>query len=93
MTPLPYRGHFQGGAVIAAADGRVLARRGREQGPGFAVADVEIGRGAPLDQPPTGFWLHRRGPVPAACWTYQNWHGRRWYARHGRRPAAALRAA
>jgi predicted amidohydrolase len=89
MTPLPYRGHFQGGAVITAADGRVLDRRDRDQGPGFALADLEIGRTAPLDSPPTGFWLHSRGPAPAACWAYQNWHGRRWYARHGRRPVAA----
>jgi predicted amidohydrolase len=93
MTPLPYRGHFQGGAVIAAADGRVLARRDRQEGPGFALADVTIGRVEPLDQPPAGFWLHQRGAVPAALWTYQNWHGRRWYARHGRHHAAALRPA
>ncbi|MGH3561191.1 MAG: carbon-nitrogen hydrolase family protein [Mycobacterium sp.] len=93
MTPLPYRGHFQGGAVIAAADGRVLARRDRQHGPGFALADVTIGRAAPLDQPAPGFWLHKRGPVPAACWAYQNWHGRRWYARHGRRPTPAVQPA
>lgn len=84
MTPVRYRGHCQGGAVIVGADGRVLARRDRSEGPGFAIADVTIGRVAPLDQPPAGFWLHDRGPLPAASWTYQNWHGRRWYARHGR---------
>ncbi len=89
MTPIRYRGHFQGGAVIAAADGTVLARRDRRAGPGFALADLAIRRVQPLDTPPAGFWLHRRGPVPAACWAYQNRHGRRWYARHGRRPAAA----
>ena len=84
MTPVHYRGHCQGGAVIAAADGRVLARRDRSQGPGFAMADVAIGRVAPLDSPPAGFWLHDRGPLPAVSWAYQNWHGKRWYARHGR---------
>lgn len=88
MTPIRYRGHFQGGAVITAADGAVLARRDRRQGPGFALADVTIGRTAPRDEPPPGFWLHKRGPVPAVCWAYQNRHGRRWYARHGR-PVAA----
>ena len=88
LTPLRYRGHFQGGAVITAADGTVLARRDRSQGAGFALAEVAIGRVDPPDEPPSGFWLHRRGPVPAACWTYQNWHGRRWYARRGHRSAA-----
>lgn len=88
MLPLRYRGHCQGGAVIADADGTVLARRDRLQGPGFAIADVTIGQVTPLDQPALGFWQHNRGPVPAASWTYQNWHGRRWYARHGRRPVS-----
>ena len=85
MTPIGYHGHMQGGAVIAAADGSVLARRERREGAGFAVADVTIGRIPPLDSPPSGFWLHKRGPIPALMWAYQNWHGRRWYARHGRR--------
>ncbi len=83
MTPIPYHGHYQGGAVIAAADGKVLARRDAAEGPGFALADVAIGRVPPLDQPREGFWLHDRGPIPAALWTYQNWHGKRWYRRHG----------
>ncbi|HTM84001.1 MAG TPA: carbon-nitrogen hydrolase family protein, partial [Mycobacterium sp.] len=81
-TPLTYRGHFEGGAVITAADGTVLARRDRDQGPGFAVAQITIGRVPPVEAPPAGFWLHRRGPVPAAAWAYQNPLGRRWYARH-----------
>ncbi|MBS9535315.1 carbon-nitrogen hydrolase family protein [Mycobacterium sp. M1] len=85
LTPLTYRGHCQGGAVIVAADGQVLARRDRTAGPGFAMADVTIGRVTPLDEPPGGFWLHDRGPLPAVSWTYQNWHGKRWYAKHGRR--------
>lgn len=85
MTPIPYRGHAEGGAVIAAADGRVLARRDRCQGPGYALADVAVAAVTPAEQPPPGFWLHPRGALPAACWTYQNWHGRRWYARHQRR--------
>lgn len=89
MTPLPYHGHMQGGAVITAADGQVLARRDRAQGSGVALADVTIGRVPPVDSPPPGFWLHKRGPVPAAMWAYQNWHGRRWYGRHGRRPVPA----
>jgi hypothetical protein len=54
-------------------------------GPGFALADVTIGRTPSLDNPRDGFWLYDRGPIPAALWTYQNWHGKRWYRRHGAR--------
>ncbi|MEX2252803.1 MAG: carbon-nitrogen hydrolase family protein, partial [Thermoleophilaceae bacterium] len=31
-SPLPYRGHFQGGALVCAADGTVLARRDQTEG-------------------------------------------------------------
>lgn len=77
-----YRGHLQGGALVAGADGRVLARRVPADGEGVAVADVEPGRTAPLDPVPDRFWLHRRGALPALFWTAQRVHGRRWYARH-----------
>jgi predicted amidohydrolase len=89
--PVGYRGYFEGGAVIADADGTVLARHDREQGAGFAIADVTPGRRAPLDQPPNRFWLHRRGPAAATAWTLQRLHGRRWYARHvAHRPPLVL---
>lgn len=91
MTPLPYRGHFQGGAVITDASGRILARRDRGEGPGSAIADVAVGRVEPPGEPPAGYWLHERGPVPTLFWAWHNWHGRRWYARHARsrvRPTA-----
>ena len=92
-TPVRYRGFFEGGALIAAADGRVLARRERAEGAGFVVADVEAGRSAPLDEVPDRYWLHRRGFVPAAMWTLQRIHGRRWYERHtAHRPALELPA-
>ena len=86
---VPYRGHFQGGAVICAADGTVLARRDRREGPGVVLADLEIGRRAPLDEIPDRFWMHDRGAIASALWSYQNAHGRRWYPRHAQgRPTA-----
>ena len=90
-----YRGRFQGGAVIVDADGRVLARRGPLDGPGFALAEVAPGRVAPLDEVPDRFWLHRRGAVGSLLWAYQRAHGRRWYARHtaGRPPLKLERVA
>jgi len=90
---LRYRGHLQGGALIADANGRVLARRDRREGPGFAIAEVDPGHTAPADDPPDRFWLHPRGPMPAFTWNYQRLLGRRWYASHvAHRPPLELRA-
>jgi predicted amidohydrolase len=86
--PVRYRGFYEGGAVIADADGRVLARRDRDAGAGFAIADVEPGRRPPLDAVPDRFWIHKRGPAASVAWNVQRLHGRRWYRRHvaGRPP-------
>jgi predicted amidohydrolase len=88
--PVRYRGHLQGGAVIADATGRVVARRDRREGAGFAIADVAFGRTEPLDPVPDRFWLHPRGPMGVWAWHQQRWLGRRWYAEHveGRPPLA-----
>jgi predicted amidohydrolase len=79
-TPLTYRGHCEGGAQICDAAGKVLAFRGRDEGNGMVVADVEAGRSA--GQPASDrFWLQRRGAIAALAWAYQNVHGRRVYDR------------
>jgi predicted amidohydrolase len=89
MVPgVTYRGHYQGGACIVAGNGGVLAWRGPDDGPGIVIADVQPGRTVPTLDADGGFWLHRRGALPAATWAVQNAHGRRWYRRHARgRPA------
>jgi predicted amidohydrolase len=79
-----YSGHFEGGALVAAADGRLLALRRREEGSGLAIADVEVARVAPAEPIPDRYWLHRRGPLPALAWHTQRLHGRRWYRAHVR---------
>jgi predicted amidohydrolase len=81
---VPYAGCFEGGALVAAADGRVLAVRDGREGSGVAVADVEISRVTPAEPVPSRYWLHRRGLLPAIAWNTQRWHGRRWYRRHVR---------
>jgi predicted amidohydrolase len=83
-SPFPYRGHFEGGASIADARGRVLAFRDRRDGPGLAVADVEPGRVEPELPVPDRFWLHRRAATAATAWAVQGEYGRRRYERHGR---------
>jgi predicted amidohydrolase len=84
LPPLRYPGHFQGGAQIADAHGRVLARRPSEEGSGFVLADIDPGRVTPDEPVPNRFWLHRRGPISAAAWNTQRFLGRRWYARNVR---------
>ena len=84
MPGVTYHGHFQGGALVAAPDGSVLALRDGSEGSGFAMADVEIGRVAPQAPIPGRYWLHRRGPLATFAWTTQRIHGRRWYRRHVR---------
>ena len=84
LPAMPFEGHFQGGALVAAADGAVLALRTGEEGSGVAVADVEIGRVPPTATPPMRYWLHRRGVLAALAWNTQRLHGRRWYSRHVR---------
>jgi predicted amidohydrolase len=93
MPELPmitYRGHFQGGAQIADADGRILARREASEGSTFAIADVEARRSLPHDEVTNSFWLHRRGAFATLSWNTQRLVGRRWYAKNvrGRSPLA-----
>lgn len=80
--PISYAGRFEGGTMIVAADGTVHACRDGADGEGIVVAEVEIGRRIPRAGVPAGFWLHRRGALPAAVWHYQRLHGRRYYRRH-----------
>lgn len=87
LAPVLYHGHFEGGASVTDADGTILDRRDREQGPGFAIADVPLRRTEPRPAPQR-FWLHRRGPVAVGFWAYQNALGRSQYRRaHERREA------
>lgn len=79
-TPLPYRGHFEGGAQIVDATGRVLAFRSREQGEGVVMAEVELVRRAPR-LASDRFWLQERGIMASVAWGYQNLVGRRLYDR------------
>jgi predicted amidohydrolase len=90
LPPLPYRGHFQGGALIADPQGNVVARRDRREGSGYVIADVSARRVPPEEPVPGRYWMHGRGAIPALVWNTERLHGRRWYRRHVRgRPAYA----
>jgi predicted amidohydrolase len=89
LLGLSYHGHYQGGAIVCDASGKVLAMRRREDGPGFALASIEPTRRPPAPRPDR-FWLQRRGVVAALAWAYQNPHGRREYRRtRAQRPLTA----
>ena len=91
MPAITYRGQFQGGAQIADADGRILARREGDEGSGYVIAEVEARRSEPRESVPNRFWLHRRGALSAVAWNTQRILGRRWYERHVRgRPPLEL---
>ncbi|MED5804007.1 carbon-nitrogen hydrolase family protein, partial [Gordonia sp. Z-3] len=85
--PLRYRGHLEGGAMICTADGRIQARRDAWEGPGFALADVDLQRAAPTDAVSEKFWLHPRGAIPAAMWSMQRVHGKRYYKQKSYAPS------
>lgn len=93
FPPAAYRGRFEGGALVADATGRILARRHAVEGEGFVVAEVEPRRVDPPVPVPERYWMHGRGLLPAIVWNTQRALGRRWYRANVRgRPAADLRA-
>jgi predicted amidohydrolase len=87
---LPYVTEFQGGAIICDASGQVLAHRTREEGAGVVVADIELSRKGAKRPIPDRFWILELDLVSEYLgWRLQNWHGKRWYGRHGPRVQGA----
>lgn len=82
LLPMEYKTDLMGGAIICDASGNVLARRGKNDGAGVVVADVEVGRVDSPDHTPSGFWIQNLDPISKFGWHVQGWHGRRWYQRH-----------
>ncbi len=79
---LPYRSFFMGETQITDASGTVLARLTREDGEGVAVADIDVGRVTPAEEPPDRFWIPDLPLLIRFAWQYQNAHGRWYYRRH-----------
>ncbi|MBC7229786.1 MAG: carbon-nitrogen hydrolase family protein [Actinobacteria bacterium] len=84
LPGLPYRSCYLGETMVVDATGEVLARLSREDGEGVAVADVQPGRIAPVEDPPDRFWIPDLPWLIRAVWGYQNLHGR-WYYRRAKR--------
>jgi predicted amidohydrolase len=81
---LPYRSFYLGETMVVDATGEVLAGLSREEGEGIAVAEVQPGRLAPVEDPPDGFWIPRLPWLIRLAWSYQNLHGA-WHYRRCRR--------
>ena len=92
-APVTYRGHYEGATLVCDGEGRAIARRAAAEGSGVVLADLTPAPKTPSDPVPSRYWMLRRGVVPAAMWTLQRAHGRRWYRRHAvhRPPLLSLR--
>lgn len=89
LLGLPYDSEYLGGSIVCDARGQVLAYRHRDQGEGVVVADVTPERVQTVEPVPESFWIQALDPVAEYLgWRLQNWHGRRWYKRHGARSGA-----
>ncbi len=81
LPDVPYDSRYLGEAMIVDADGRLLARRGLEEGAGVVVADISLPAsprpGLPI---PADFWMPPEMPQP---WkdAWQRWlkSGRHYY--------------
>src|SRR5699024_8167909 len=78
-TPMNYKGHYEAGSMIVDGEGEIIAIRDRHEGQGIVMANVKIGRTKYQKNIPNKYWLHDRGLAPSLAWTYQRWHGKRWY--------------
>lgn len=80
--PIQYKGHYEGGTMIVDGDGNRIAVRDHRKGQGIVTGKIRIGKTRPANIIPETYWLHKRGSLPAFAWTYQKWHGKRWYKKH-----------
>jgi len=85
LPPLTYRGHFEGGAAVVDASGRVIAFRRNDEGEGIVCTEIPLAAVPVQDAIPDRFWLRARGFLPAVAWHYHGLLGRLWYRRHVRR--------
>ncbi len=81
MLPgFPYRSYFLGETQIVDGTGRQLARMNYSDGEGFITADLDIRQKNLLSEPiPDSFWIPDLPLQLKILWTFQNWHGRRYY--------------
>ena len=83
LTPrrgLQTRSQLMGETQIVDGEGRILARRRKEEGPGVAAAQITPGALQP-EPAPRRFWIDDLPLIFRLLWHHQNAVGRRAYAR------------
>jgi N-carbamoylputrescine amidase len=76
---VPYQSVYLGETQIVDGSGNILARLAHEDGEGVITADITPGRVAPSEKIPDRFWIPDLPWMFRFVWTYQNFHGRRYY--------------
>ena len=75
IADVPYNSSYLGEAMIVDAQGRVLAKRAKDQGEGAVIAEVQISNKAiPTETIPETFWIPKEMPED---WK-ESWE--RWFA-------------
>lgn len=77
-----YEGVLEGNAAIVDAEGVILARRYKEEGEGFVIAEISPGAVSPKVDVPNRYWLRQRTLLVAFSWYYHGFLGRRWYIKN-----------
>jgi len=72
---------LMGETQIVSADGRILARRGREAGPGVIFADIDLSTTSQPNAPPNRFWIPKLPLLFKLFWLQQNACGKSAYKR------------
>ena len=81
---VPYETECVGATQIVSADGRVLACRQAQEGPGVVVADIALGRQDPKHSLDNRFWIPELPAFLKAYWHQQNACGKAYYRQKGR---------
>jgi predicted amidohydrolase len=79
LPGVPYRSVYLGETQIVDGKGNILARLTHEDGDGVITSEVTPGRVEPSEEIPDGFWIPNLPRLIRFAWTYQNFHGRRYY--------------
>ncbi|HLR18272.1 MAG TPA: carbon-nitrogen hydrolase family protein [Alcanivoracaceae bacterium] len=89
---VPYDTEYVGATQIVDAQGRVLAQRRTQEGPGVVVADITLDTPTPVQPISDTFWVPELPLLLRGYWHHQNACGKSYYRRLGReRGLAAAR--
>jgi hypothetical protein len=83
LAPM-YDTEFVGQTQIVDAGGHVLAQRQAQEGPGFVIADLQLGAVPPRLPLEGRYWIPRLPAFLHAYWHQQNACGKAYYRQKGR---------